>query len=95
VRGRTRPGIRSTPSAPKKACIPATTWLTEGRTWRVISSAGAILAATFAVLLSQPIDLLFQFGFAMATGIAPDPRDGCTAPIASTASYAIINLYRR
>ena len=39
------------------------------RTGRVISSAGAILAATFAVLLSQPIDELFQFGFAMAAGI--------------------------
>lgn len=30
------------------------------------------LAATFAVLLSQPIDLLFQFGFAMAVGILLD-----------------------
>jgi RND superfamily putative drug exporter len=42
------------------------------RSGRVISSAGIILAATFAVLLSQPIDLLFQFGFAMAVGILLD-----------------------
>jgi RND superfamily putative drug exporter len=39
------------------------------RSGRVISSAGIILAASFAVLLSQPIDLLFQFGFAMTVGI--------------------------
>jgi RND superfamily putative drug exporter len=42
------------------------------RSGRVISSAGIILAATFAVLLSQPIDLLFQFGFTMAVGILLD-----------------------
>jgi uncharacterized membrane protein YdfJ with MMPL/SSD domain len=42
------------------------------RSGRVISSAGLILAATFAVLVSQPIDLLFQFGFAMAVGIVLD-----------------------
>jgi RND superfamily putative drug exporter len=42
------------------------------RSGRVISSAGIILAATFAVLLSQPIDLLYQFGFAMAVGILLD-----------------------
>src|SRR5699024_11820817 len=29
----------------------------------VISSAGIILAATFAVLMTQPIQLLFVFGF--------------------------------
>jgi RND superfamily putative drug exporter len=42
------------------------------RSGRVISSAGVVLAATFAVLISQPIDLLFQFGFAMAVGILLD-----------------------
>jgi RND superfamily putative drug exporter len=42
------------------------------RTGRVITSAGAVLAASFAILLSQPIDLLFQFGFAMAVGILLD-----------------------
>ncbi|TNC20082.1 MMPL family transporter [Amycolatopsis alkalitolerans] len=41
-------------------------------TGRVISSAGIILAATFAVLTSQPFDGLFQFGFAMAAGILLD-----------------------
>ncbi|MUV36391.1 putative membrane protein [Lentibacillus sp. JNUCC-1] len=38
----------------------------------VISSAGLILAATFAVLMSQPIQELFLFGFAMAFGILLD-----------------------
>jgi uncharacterized membrane protein YdfJ with MMPL/SSD domain len=39
---------------------------------RVITSAGTVLAASFAILLSQPIDGLFQFGFAMAAGILLD-----------------------
>lgn len=38
----------------------------------VISSAGLILAATFAVLMSQPIQELFLFGFTMAFGILLD-----------------------
>ena len=62
------------------------------RSGRVISSAGVILAATFAVLLSQPIDLLFQFGFAMAVGILLDTFlvRGLLMPaiVASLGSYA-------
>lgn len=38
----------------------------------VISSAGIILAATFAVLMTQPIELLFVFGFIVAIGILMD-----------------------
>lgn len=38
----------------------------------VISSAGLILAATFAVLMTQPMEELFLFGFAMAFGILLD-----------------------
>lgn len=38
----------------------------------VVSSAGLILAATFSVLMTQPIRELFQFGFAMAFGILLD-----------------------
>ncbi|WP_110208356.1 MMPL family transporter [Nocardioides daejeonensis] len=38
----------------------------------VISSAGVILAGTFAVLMTQPIRELFQFGLAMAIGILLD-----------------------
>lgn len=42
------------------------------RSGGVISSAGLILAATFAVLTTQPIRELFQFGLAMAIGILLD-----------------------
>lgn len=38
----------------------------------VISSAGIILAATFGVLITQPMQELFLFGFAMAVGILMD-----------------------
>lgn len=38
----------------------------------VISSAGIILAATFAVLMTQPIEVLFVFGFIVAIGILLD-----------------------
>lgn len=38
----------------------------------VISSAGIILAATFAVLMTQPIQVLFVFGFIVAIGIILD-----------------------
>ncbi|WP_420855425.1 MMPL family transporter [Virgibacillus indicus] len=38
----------------------------------VISSAGLILAATFAVLMTQPIEFLFVFGFIVAVGILLD-----------------------
>lgn len=38
----------------------------------VISSAGMILAATFAVLITQPLQELYLFGFVMAVGILLD-----------------------
>ena len=38
----------------------------------VVSSAGLILAATFAVLMMQPIRELYQFGMGMALGILLD-----------------------
>ncbi|RLL42003.1 MMPL family transporter [Oceanobacillus piezotolerans] len=38
----------------------------------VISSAGIILASTFAVLMTQPVQLLFVFGFIVAVGILID-----------------------
>lgn len=38
----------------------------------VISSAGLILAATFSVLMTQPLQELFLFGFVMAVGIILD-----------------------
>lgn len=42
------------------------------RTGGVVSSAGLILAGTFAVLMTQPIRELYQFGLAMAIGIVLD-----------------------
>lgn len=42
------------------------------RTGGVVSSAGLILAATFAVLTAMPIRELFQFGLALAMGILLD-----------------------
>jgi len=42
------------------------------RTGNVITSAGLILAATFAVLMTQPIAELFVFGFIVAIGILLD-----------------------
>ncbi len=42
------------------------------RTGGVVSSAGLILAATFSVLMTQPIRDLYQFGLALALGILLD-----------------------
>ena len=42
------------------------------KTGGVISSAGIILAATFAVLMTQPVEMLFVFGFIVAVGILID-----------------------
>ncbi len=42
------------------------------KTGGVISSAGIILAATFLVLMTQPLQELFLFGFIMALGILLD-----------------------
>jgi RND superfamily putative drug exporter len=38
----------------------------------VISSAGIILAATFAVLITQPLAELYLFGIIMALGVIMD-----------------------
>jgi len=43
-----------------------------GLTGGVISSAGIILAATFSVLITQPLQELFLFGLTMALGILID-----------------------
>jgi RND superfamily putative drug exporter len=42
------------------------------KTGGIISSAGLILAATFSVLITQPIMELFMFGFIVAVGILLD-----------------------
>ncbi|ASS76745.1 MMPL domain-containing protein [Tumebacillus algifaecis] len=46
--------------------------LAVASTGGVISSAGFLLAATFAVLMTQPIQVLFVFGFIVAIGILLD-----------------------
>ncbi|GGM74547.1 MMPL family transporter [Dactylosporangium sucinum] len=65
IMSRFKQELRTLP--PAKAITAALT-----RTGGVVSSAGLILAATFAVLMTQPIRELFQFGFAMAFGILLD-----------------------
>ncbi|MFF7442936.1 MMPL family transporter [Streptomyces sp. NPDC008122] len=65
IMSRFKQELRTLP--PAKAISAALT-----RTGGVVSSAGLILAATFAVLMTQPIRELFQFGFAMAFGILLD-----------------------
>lgn len=52
--------------------IKEATQIAVANTGGVISSAGIILAATFAVLMTQPIQLLFVFGFIVAVGILID-----------------------
>jgi RND superfamily putative drug exporter len=44
----------------------------SARTGTVITSAGLILAGTFAALLSSPLQLLFQVGLAVALGVLID-----------------------
>jgi putative drug exporter of the RND superfamily len=46
--------------------------ISVAKTGGVISSAGIILAATFAVLMTQPVQMLFVFGFIVAVGILID-----------------------
>ncbi|MEU4088400.1 MMPL family transporter [Streptomyces aureus] len=65
IMSRFKQELRSLP--PARAISAALT-----RTGGVVSSAGLVLAATFAVLMTQPIRELFQFGFAMAFGILLD-----------------------
>lgn len=52
--------------------IKKATEIAVANTGGVISSAGVILASTFAVLMTQPIQLLFVFGFIVAVGILID-----------------------
>lgn len=56
----------------KKYPVKKAVELAVATTGGVISSAGIILAATFAVLMTQPIQLLFVFGFIVAVGILLD-----------------------
>ncbi|MEH7093501.1 MMPL family transporter [Neobacillus vireti] len=56
----------------KKHTVKEAVEIAVASTGGVISSAGIILAATFAVLMTQPIQLLFVFGFIVAVGILLD-----------------------
>jgi RND superfamily putative drug exporter len=56
----------------KKHSLEKAVEIAVSNTGGVISSAGIILAATFAVLMTQPIQLLFVFGFIVAVGILLD-----------------------
>lgn len=56
----------------RKHAVKKATEIAVSVTGGVISSAGIILAATFAVLMTQPIELLFVFGFIVAVGILLD-----------------------
>lgn len=56
----------------KKHTVKKAVEIAVANTGGVISSAGIILAATFAVLMTQPIQLLFVFGFIVAVGILLD-----------------------
>ena len=56
----------------KKHSVKKAVEIAVANTGGVISSAGIILAATFAVLMTQPLQLLFVFGFIVAIGILLD-----------------------
>ncbi|WP_077324197.1 MMPL family transporter [Virgibacillus siamensis] len=56
----------------KKHSVKDAVQIAVANTGGVISSAGIILAATFSVLMTQPIELLFVFGFIVAVGILLD-----------------------
>lgn len=56
----------------KKHSVRDAVEIAVANTGGVISSAGIILAATFAVLMTQPVQLLFVFGFIVAVGILLD-----------------------
>ena len=61
------------------------------KTGSVISSAGLILAATFAVLISQPVMELRAFGFAVTIGILLDTF--LVRPIVIPAIITILGKY--
>ncbi|MBT2216972.1 MMPL family transporter [Virgibacillus dakarensis] len=56
----------------KKRTVKQAVEVAVANTGGVISSAGIILASTFAVLMTQPVELLFVFGFIVAVGILLD-----------------------
>ncbi len=56
----------------KKHSLKEAVEIAVSTTGGVISSAGIILAATFAVLMTQPVQVLFVFGFIVAIGILLD-----------------------
>lgn len=56
----------------EKHSVKKAVQIAVSHTGGVISSAGILLAATFAVLMTQPIQLLFVFGFIVAVGIILD-----------------------
>lgn len=56
----------------KKHPVKKAVEIAVSHTGGVISSAGIVLAATFAVLMTQPIEVLFVFGFIVAIGILLD-----------------------
>ncbi|MGE7977224.1 MMPL family transporter [Psychrobacillus sp. NPDC093200] len=56
----------------QKHSVKEAVQIAVAHTGGVISSAGILLAATFAVLMTQPIQLLFVFGFIVAVGIILD-----------------------
>ena len=62
-----------------------------GKTGGVISSAGLILATTFAVLITQPVVELRIFGFTVAIGVLADTF--IVRPIAIPALIAILGKY--
>jgi len=56
----------------KKHPVREAVEIAVAHTGGVISSAGIVLAATFAVLMTQPIEVLFVFGFIVSIGILID-----------------------
>src|SRR5699024_1308744 len=56
----------------KKHPVKKAVEIAVANTGGVISSAGILLAATFAVLMTQPVEILFVFGFIVAVGILLD-----------------------
>ncbi|MFK2826215.1 MMPL family transporter [Bacillus sp. B190/17] len=77
----------------EKERLPIKEAVREGvsKTGGVISSAGLILAATFAVLITQPVMELRIFGFAVAIGILVDTF--IVRPLAIPALIVILGKY--
>lgn len=77
----------------EKKRLPIHDAVREGvaKTGSVISSAGLILAATFAVLISQPVMELRAFGFAVTVGVLLDTF--LVRPIVIPAIISILGKY--